>query len=481
MTSPALVWLRRDLRLHDHRSLASALKQHEKVLLLFVFDTSILADFPRKQDQRITFLVETLLHLHSQLRAYGGNLLIAHGVATEIVPKITQALKITHLYAAEDYEPGTQLRDQKIQELLEGKTQCFFQQEHVLQHPNHLLTQGHPYRVFTPYSRLWQKSLTQAQFQEYPVSLSCQQLSGWQEAVTLLAQQGIPLLSPEKGLNAMLSILKYEVSPNTYFPVKEAPIKLSEFTETKRLKDYAAHRNILAINGTSQLSPYLRFGHLSIRECYRAAAHKPGSDTWINELIWRDFYHMILFHYPETVRLEFQKHYRDVFPWNTNQDDFDRYCEGKTGFPIIDAAMRQLLEMGWMHNRARMIVASFLVKDLHIDWRLGEHYFSQYLMDYDLASNVGGWQWGASTGTDTQPYRIFNPWLQSQNFDPEGHYIKRYLPELRNVPSSALHDPAKLAKSKHLAPHYPSPMVDHQKARLLTLEMFRTAAKLSKA
>ncbi|MGE3714636.1 MAG: deoxyribodipyrimidine photo-lyase, partial [Alphaproteobacteria bacterium] len=243
-----------------------------------------------------------------------------------------------------------------------------------------------------------------------------------------------------------------------------------------KMGNYANTRDMVGQEGTSQLSPYLRFGLVSVRECVRAAmdaGRNNGTQTWIKELIWREFYAMILFHFPDSAGKEWNEKYRDMH-WPGKDAHFKAWQEGKTGYPIVDAAMRQLKELGWMHNRARMIVASFLTKDLHIDWRKGEEHFAQYLMDYEQASNAGGWQWAASTGTDAQPwFRIFNPVLQSRKFDPDGTYIRRYVPELKMVKGDAVHEPAKQGE---LFSDYCPPVVDHKQAREVALAMYKKAS-----
>jgi deoxyribodipyrimidine photo-lyase len=257
----------------------------------------------------------------------------------------------------------------------------------------------------------------------------------------------------------ILAKIGYEyVSDNLWHP-ENAADSLYNFIEN-RIGQYKDNRDYMAINGTSLLSPYLRFGNISIRHCYNLAKKANNSYSWVNELIWREFYSMILFHFPQTIDQEFQEKYRNI-KWDQDAELFEKFCQGKTGFPIIDAAMRELGQTGKIHNRLRMIVASFMTKDLWLDWRMGEEYFAQHLMDYELSSNVGGWQWSASTGTDAQPYfRIFNPWLQAAKFDPDAKYIKNFVPELRKFTAKEIHNP------KSALDGYVKPIVEHgQKAK----------------
>jgi deoxyribodipyrimidine photo-lyase len=276
----------------------------------------------------------------------------------------------------------------------------------------------------------------------------------------------------------MLSIMGYKPADLGLWPTDNPRALLHRYIEL-HLEGYKDRRDRLDDweGGTSRLSPYLRHGLISLRECCRLASHydNKGANQWINELIWREFYHHILFHYPDSITHEFQEQYRGL-KWHENDEWVERWKAGKTGYPIVDAAMRELTETGFMHNRARMIVASFFTKDLHLNWRIGEEHFAQYLMDYELSSNVGGWQWAASTGTDAQPYfRIFNPELQSRRFDPEGAYIRRFVPELRDLDNDAIHAPHKAGGLFAATNDYPAPIVDHHREKDIAIAMFKQA------
>jgi deoxyribodipyrimidine photo-lyase len=470
----SLVWLRRDLRLHDHAALHEALQAEGPVQPVFIFDTTILARFSNPKDRRIHFLVQTLLHLHRQLKAQGGGLIIAYGHAEMLIPELAKRLKVKQVICEEDYEPGTQARDHSVRQALQGTARFVQVVDHIVHPPLQVLKDdGTPYKVFTPYSNAWRSRLTKQSFAEKPVSLQ----GRLADHVALVQAPGEcehgHLLDADGEAAAMLEAMGYQPAELGEWQVNDAAKRLRRFAD-HHLINYSEQRDVPAIEGTSKLSPYLRFGLVSIRECARAAAaqESKGSDVWLKELIWREFYTMILYHFPDTVHTEFLPIYRGL-KWDQDRELFQRWQNGMTGYPIIDAAMRQLRDTGWMHNRARMIVASFLTKDLHIDWRLGEEHFAQYLMDYELASNVGGWQWAASTGTDAQPYfRIFNPELQSLKFDPNGDYIRRFVPELAKLNEKSIHTPLKY-KDLFAATTYPAPIVDHHEEKEKAVAMFK--------
>ncbi|MBN8543265.1 MAG: deoxyribodipyrimidine photo-lyase [Alphaproteobacteria bacterium] len=464
----SLVWLRRDLRLHDHVPLSLALQASHPVQPIFIFDTDILARFNNPRDRRLSFIARTLHHMHTQLVKRGGGLLVLHGKPQEIIPKLASVLKADAIYSAEDFEPATIARDAAVKASL--TTTRFVQAvDHLIHAPYKILKDdGTPFKVFTPYYKQWQKHLSPADSAEALVN-DKKRYADIAKSTTLAKQAGLNIV-PMETVAAMLTAIGYSEVEDALWNVDNAQDRLKTFI-AQRLKAYGSARDFMATIGTSQLSPYLRFGLVSVRECLRAAQAAGVGEKWISELAWREFYAMILFHWPNVVREEFQAQYR-VIGWNQAGALWDAFTRGMTGYPIVDAAVRELLQTGWMHNRARMIVASFLTKDLLIDWRLGEEFFAQHLMDYELASNNGGWQWAASTGTDAAPYfRIFNPVLQSKKFDGAGKYIRHYVPELKSLSDKEIHAPWELGL---MAPKsYPAPIVNHAEAKDKAVAVFR--------
>ena len=451
----SLVWLRRDLRLHDHHVLHQALQYPEAVQLVFVFDTDILQQFPSPDDSRLSFIADALLNINAELTKRGGSLLVLYGRSEELIPQLAKQLCAKRVVAAKDFEPKTDRRDQQVlQKLKVIGVEMELVLDHLLVAPDAVTRAGAAYKVFTPYAKAWRAYL--AAPEPYPVADD-----GRYAQISAIDNQ----LALSNGVAQLLQQIGRSYNPKPMFVAAEGQAKLSEFVNS-RLRHYATNRDFMAKAGTSALSPYLRFGLLSVRECYNAAVGEEESVSWINELIWREFYAMILWHYPACAEKDFQEAYRDKIIWEKNAAHLECWQQGKTGYPIVDAAMRQLVQEGWMHNRARMIVASFLTKDLLIDWRLGEQFFALHLMDYELASNVGGWQWAASTGTDSQPYfRVFNPQLQSEKFDPNGDYIRRYVPELQSCASPFIHAPTQ----------YYKPIVEHGMARKRAIAAFASA------
>lgn len=468
----SLVWLRRDLRLYDHAAFAEAFAQAGQVQPIFIFDRDILAQFPNPHDRRLSFISETLVQMDAELQKRGGGLLVFYGSARQIVPTLVRALSATCVSFAKDVEPSAIARDEAVKHALPKTTHVISVHDHLLRAPDQVLKgDGSPFKVFTPYSKAWRASITPFDVTEYPFE-DAGRYADMAEIKPLVQSSGLKVIDPALGASAMLEMVGYKYVADPLWRVDNVRARLSHFVESK-IHAYKESRDFVAEGGTSALSPYLRFGLISVRECMRlASAHTAiGAYTWVNELIWRDFYAMILAHNPLVVDMEMQPQYRGL-NWSRDTDHLQRFIEGKTGFPIIDAAMRQLLAEGWMHNRARMIVASFMTKDLRLDWRLGEAHFAQLLMDYDLASNNGGWQWAASTGTDAQPYfRIFNPWLQSVRFDPHGRYIKRYVSELSHLSDADIHEPQGLMRPSD----YPPPMVDHANAKEAAIALFKAA------
>ncbi|HRW63559.1 MAG TPA: deoxyribodipyrimidine photo-lyase [Bacteroidales bacterium] len=427
MPSLSLFWFRRDLRLHDNRALYNAL-QKGKVLPFFIFDTNILNKLQDIHDKRITFIYNEVLHLKTQLEKINSTLLLFYGEPLTIIKKITQEYPVTALYFNKDYEPYAIVRDNAVTGYLNKiNIPAFSFKDQVIFEENEIVKDNQqPYTVFTPYSRKWKERFLSEDFKLYP-------------SENLLNR----LHQTEKSKTLSLNDIGFKSSHCT-FPLKEPDLNI--------IKNYHNTRDIPSINGTSRLSVHLRFGTISIRQLAKIAS--VNNETYLNELIWREFYMMILWHFPQTVEQSFKKEY-DLLEWNNNEKEFKRWCAGNTGYPIVDAGMRQLNETGFMHNRLRMITASFLTKHLLIDWRWGEAYFAEKLLDYEQASNVGGWQWAASTGCDAVPYfRIFNPELQTQKFDPDYKYIKQWVPEFDT-------------------PYYPKPIVNHQFARERALQAFK--------
>jgi len=471
----SLLWLRRDLRLYDHAPLAKALSFKDPVQPVFIFDTDILERFSNPEDRRLTFIAEALCELDSQLQQRGGGLLILHGSARKIVPELAKTLSASRVICGEDYEPFARSRDESVKKALH-QAELIPVVEHLLLPPYAVKKpDGSPYRVFTPFSKAWYLTLKPEDIEEKQVK-DKGRYADFQKLYKAAQATGFKLLDASAGPASLLDQIGYRHVPLKQWPVKNARARLHRFMES-RLTAYPQQRDMMAEEGTSIISPYLRFGLISIRECARLAVERPGHEKWLGELIWRDFYAMILYHYPETVSQEFIPIYRGTLGWVDDRKLFKRFCEGMTGYPIVDAGMRQLLATGWMHNRARMIVASFMTKDLRLDWRWGEEHFAQYLMDYEQASNVGGWQWAASTGTDAQPYfRVFNPTLQGQKFDPEGDYVRQWVPELAKMPADQIHEPWKYLHPRE----YPEPVVEHAEARVEAVAMFKRAEARSK-
>ena len=430
----SIFWHRRDIRLADNAGLYHALKSDHPVLPLFIFDKNILDDLQDKKDQRLVFIHNYLQKLDKKLQEKKSALLVKYGIPKEVWKDLTKEFDIAEVYTNRDYEPYAKERDKEITKLLRDKDiefktfkdQCIFEKDEVVKND------GDPYTVFTPYSKKWHEKLNLKKSDFYIRSYPTDKYSdNFYQTKTFK----IPSLK-DIGFEEV----------NTDFPDRSL--------DNQMLKNYAEKRNYPAVKGTSRLSVHLRFGTVSIRHLAQRGIEK--SDTWLNELIWRDFYMMILHHFPHVVKNNFHKKY-DSLIWKNKEEDFNAWCAGKTGYPIVDAGMRELNATGYMHNRVRMITASFLTKHLLIDWRWGEAYFAQKLLDYELASNNGGWQWAAGTGTDAQPYfRIFNPYSQTDKFDKEKKYIKKWVPEF--------------ATDK-----YPEPIVEHKFARERALETYKKA------
>jgi deoxyribodipyrimidine photo-lyase len=464
-----LVWLRRDLRAHDHAALYHALKQCQRVYCVFVFDREILDSLP-KDDRRVSFIYDSVLELHDSLQAMGGELIVRHAWASDEIPALAKQLGVNAVYANHDYEPQALLRDAKVSGALMNEGIAFHSfKDQVIFEKSEVLTQmGKPYGVFTPYKNMWLKQVSDFYLKAYPVQDHVHSLAKSSQKNSILSLESIGFTH----INCAINNITAGVSGGRRL--------LIDFL--KRIDSYDEARNFPAIKGPSYLSVHLRFGTVSIRElareAYARSAQSAGAMTWLSELIWRDFYFQILHHHPHVAVRAFKPDY-DRIAWRNDQAQFKAWCEARTGYPLVDAAMRQLNQTGYMHNRLRMVVASFLIKDLGIDWRWGERYFAEKLIDFDLSANNGGWQWAASSGCDAQPYfRIFNPTSQSEKFDPQGKFIRRYVPELASLSDKDIHAPwlAKpivlQASGITLGKDYPQPMVQHDEARAQTLARY---------
>ncbi len=467
--STALVWFRRDLRCHDHAALRQALLAHERVHCAFVFDTVILAPLPRR-DRRVEFILRAVEELAAALRAMGGDLIVRRGDPREEIPRLAAELGATAVYANRDYEPAAIARDAEVNRRLASADSCLLDfKDQVIFERDEVMTQGGtPFSVFTPYRNAWLKRLRPADLDPQAI----EPLAGSLAAPR--AGDRLPSLEELGFVATDLAALRLPTG------MSGAQMLFRDFAE--RIDDYAAKRDFPAQKGCSYLSAHLRFGTVSIRQlaAYAHAQSGRGAATWLSELIWRDFYHAILWHHPRVVSGCFKPEF-DALHWDDAPELLAAWQAGRTGYPLVDAAMRQLDQAGWMHNRLRMVTASFLMKDLGIDWRRGEAWFAEKLLDFDLAANNGGWQWAASTGCDAQPwFRIFNPVTQSEKFDPEGRFILRYVPELSRVPIKHIHAPWRMNVADQagcgviIGRDYPAPVVDHAVARERTLGRYKS-------
>ncbi len=431
----AIHWFRRDLRWDDNTALYKALNGDHPVLPLFIFDTTILDQLPNKYDRRVHFIHRELSRLQADAQKKGTSLLIKHGKPLEIWQQLLEEYDIGAVYTNRDYEPYAQERDKAVYELLKSHDISFKgSKDHVVFEKNEVVkNDSKPYTVFTPYSRKW---------------LAAYELNP-------------PIIHP-----SALQFDNFYTTPPLPFPTLEE----MGFQETgtdfpsmdldeSLLDEYKALRDYPAKSHTTRLSIHFRFGTISIRKM--AEKGKKLSAGWLNELIWRDFYQAIIYHFPHSIHKAFKPAYENI-PWRDSKADFEKWCEGKTGYPMVDAGMRELNATGLMHNRVRMVVASFLTKHLLINWQWGEAYFAEKLLDFELASNNGGWQWAASTGCDAAPYfRIFNPTSQLKKFDKELKYVRKWIPEFDSL-------------------QYPKPMVDHKMARERALKVFKETLAQSK-
>ncbi|MCX7767452.1 MAG: DNA photolyase family protein [Flavobacteriales bacterium] len=431
----AFFWFRRDLRLEDNAALYTALSRHQHVQPVFIFDSGILSKLQDRDDARVTFIWRQLQSIDEKLRKLGSTLWVWYGDPVTFWTERAREYPSIQVYAGQDFEPGYPLeRDKRVQEILKAFGGALhLVPDHVLVPPGEILQpNGQPYTVYTPFSKQWLSRITEERLKEFPSEQLLNQVAKGPSRFAL---------PPLKELGFSESTVEFSAS---------------EVTD-KTLKDYHKNRNFPAlVGGTSRLSVHLRFGTISVRQLARRACSL--SETFLKELGWREFFMHVLYHFPHTVERAFRSEY-DRIAWRNDPEEFERWCLGLTGFPLVDAGMRELNTTGFMHNRVRMVVASFLTKDLLIDWRWGERYFARRLLDFELASNVGNWQWAAGTGCDAAPYfRIFNPTLQMEKFDPLGEYVRRWVPEWGTK-------------------DYPAPMVDHEAAKKRALEAYQKARR----
>lgn len=471
-------WFRKDLRLTDNRALSefiNSVTKEDTFSFLYIKNKNSFNYFGEK---RISFLIECLRELKSELNSNSLTLQIPEGNSSEIFEKILSEFKNVSLFLNEQNEPYCIGRDDKIQVLIEtnGGKYNSFSDTTLFQIGEIKNGEGFQYKVFTPFKNQALKIISKEHYEK--------------------AECDLASLNPDNG-KIFKNLKEYDFETEYNKLSKSDFLKggrkngirlLKDFYETGLIK-YKSDRDFPFVNGTSFLSAHFHFGTVGIREAFRTARkrlkdskcenEKDEIQTWINELMWREFYYHISFHNPQIMFESFKKEYDDL-KWNYDEENFKKWCVGKTGYPIVDAGMRQLKKEGWMHNRVRMITAMFLTKDLFIDWRFGEKYFAENLIDLDFANNNGGWQWSASTGVDAQPYfRIFNPYLQSKKFDPEGNYIRNYVPELKSLPDEFIHEPYKMnliEQHKYkvlIGKDYPSPIVDHKAAKEFVIKKFK--------
>lgn len=423
----AIHWFRRDLRLHDNTALYHALNSGSPVMPIFIFDLNILDKLENKQDARVQFIYESLHNIHQELRKVNSGVKILFGNPRECWTNLIKEYSIKSVHTNHDYEPYAINRDKEIEALLNKNNISFntYKDQVIFEKSEVVKDDGKPYTVYTPYSRKWKSRLI---------------------------AEGIPTYDSKLLFNNFYQITIDFPSLESIGFVKSTLLFPADHCADDIIQKYSDQRDIPGINGTSRLGIHLRFGTISIREMARKAQHL--SDSWLNELCWREFYMMILWHFPHVTNGSFKPMY-DAIEWRNNENEFQAWCEGKTGYPIVDAGMRELNTTGYMHNRVRMVVASFLTKHLLIDWRWGEAYFASKLLDFDLSANNGGWQWAAGSGCDAAPYfRIFNPYEQTKKFDSDLKYIRKWVPELQDF-------------------SYPKPIVDHKMARERCLETYK--------
>lgn len=427
----SIFWFRRDLRLDDNAGFYRALKGEHPVLPVFIFDKAILDKLDDKDDARVTFIYQNIEAMNKELQKHGSSMLVLYETAENAWKKLVKEYCIAAVYTNHDYEPYAASRDKAVAETLKShnielktfKDQVIFEKEEVLK------DDGKPYTVFTPYSRKWHEKLTSFYLKAYP---------------------------NKKYFKNLLQVKAFKIPSLKEMGFEKSNQEFPKMAYKDIIDDYAEKRNYPAMKGTSFMGMHLRFGTVSIREL-ASVANSAKDKTWLNELIWREFYMMVLYYFPQTADHAFKPDY-DNIKWVNDEKQFNAWCKGETGYPLVDAGMRELNKTGYMHNRIRMVVASFLSKDLLIDWRWGERYFARKLLDYEMSSNVGGWQWAAGCGTDAAPYfRIFNPEAQQKKFDAKLEYVKKWVPEYADFTK------------------YPEPIIDHTFARERCLKEFKKA------
>lgn len=426
----SICWLRRDLRLEDNAALYHALNGPNPVLVLFIFDTTILDKLNARDDARVTFIYKVIEKLSTELKKHGSSILVLNDTPEKAWQEVLKTYKVKNVYANHDYEPYARERDDSLSEFLSSESITFktFKDQVIFEKDEVVKADGKPYTVFTPYFRQWEKKLNDFYKKAYPV---------------------------EKYLSNLLQIEPLTIPTLKEMGFEESNQDFPSIHFEKRLDEYEKRRDYPGDEATSRIGMHLRFGTVSIREAVREAMDQKA-DKWLSELVWRDFYTMILWHFPYVSKSCFKPAY-DKIKWRNDEKEFEAWCNGKTGYPLVDAGMRQLNEIGFMHNRVRMVVASFLSKHLLIDWRWGETYFAEKLLDYEMASNVGGWQWACGCGNDAAPYfRVFNPELQAKRFDTKHVYINKWVPEIKQQ-------------------KYVQPIVEHTFARERVLKVFKEA------
>lgn len=471
----SLVWLRRDLRAFDHVALHQALQSSERVYCVFIYDSTILSVLPRV-DRRVDFIHASIAEVDAELRQLGGYLITRHADPVQAIPQLAAELGVDAVFCNHDYEPQAIARDEAVQQALQAAGRQFFSyKDQVIFEKSEVLSQtGGVFSVFTPYKNAWLKKLAAD-----PSVLAPYHIEPYAARLAPPPASTMPLPT--------LTELGFEPSNLASLQIPTGMSGAASLFEQflPRIAQYKDARDFPAVKGPSYLSLHFRFGTLSVRHLVRTVvdlmergAGGEGAATWLAELIWREFYAMILYHHPYVVGGSFKPAY-DAIEWEQGphaDELFAAWCEGRTGYPLVDAAMAQLNQTGYMHNRLRMVTACFLIKDLGIDWRRGEAYFALHLNDFDLASNNGGWQWASSSGCDAQPYfRIFNPITQSEKFDASGKFIRRYLPQLKSLSDKEIHAPWLVPRM--LRPDYPEPIVMHDEARKRTLERYAVVKK----